>query len=659
MKKLTFLTLLLLPGMALLAQGRDKEIPAFGKVEKTDLEMKECDIDKEADAMVLVDYGDITYQRGVNTTFALKKEIRQRIKLFRESAFDQANVKITYISDERYEKILDLDAYTYNLDATGKVVAIKVEKKNIFKQKEDADHSSVTFTFPEIKPGSVIEYRYVIVRETSNSIDPWIFQARIPTRVSTFRIAIPEYFQFTTSKHISLPVESKQDEYRGSISFPSGTLEYKNEEYYYKMKNIPALKYEPYMGAIGDYLQRVEFQLSQIVYPDHHVEDFRNTWPRLAASLMESEIFGAQIKKNITKGDELTRQLAKATTPTEKMLTIFRYVQKYIEWTGVEDFYCQSVKDIWSKHSGSTGDINLILLNLLKDAGIEAYPVLSSTRDHGQVVPAYPFLRQFNKLLVYAQIGEKPYILDASDKYNPAGLIPHDVMGTQAFVIIDKEKYDFITLWDGASMHKHYVIMNATVNAEDSLTGDVSLTSYDYAKNPRIKSLRQSKDKFISSYLTANQSNLQVNSLEIVNDDKDSLPLEQKFKFSQPVSSTGEYKFVNLNLFTGLEKNPFVQDVRQTNIDFGCNQYYMLVGNITIPDNYTFEEPPKNVTMIMPDTSIIFKRLLQVNGNTIGYRITLEFKRPYYIVDEYEPFKEFYKKLFTRLNEQIVFKKKA
>ena len=42
---------------------RDKET-GLGKVEPAELQMKECDIDKEADAMVLVDYGDITYQKG-------------------------------------------------------------------------------------------------------------------------------------------------------------------------------------------------------------------------------------------------------------------------------------------------------------------------------------------------------------------------------------------------------------------------------------------------------------------------------------------------------------------------------------------------------------------------------------------------------------------
>jgi hypothetical protein len=50
---------------------------------------------------------------------------------------------------------------------------------------------------------------------------------------------------------------------------------------------------------------------------------------------------------------------------------------------------------------------------------------------------------------------------------------------------------------------------------------------------------------------------------------------------------------------------------------------------------------------------------MEANGNRISYRVSLEFRRPMYEASEYDEFKEFYKKLFANLNEQIVFRKKA
>ena len=63
--------------------------------------------------------------------------------------------------------------------------------------------------------------------------------------------------------------------------------------------------------------------------------------------------------------------------------------------------------------------------------------------------------------------------------------------------------------------------------------------------------------------------------------------------------------------------------------------------------------------MIMPDTSITMTRQFAVQGNSMSIRINLDFKRPYYTVEEYPDFKEFYKQLIALLNEQVVYKKKA
>ena len=48
--------------------------PAFGKVDKADLLMTDCDFDKGADAVVLIDYGNTYYDRG-GTGFSAFKTV--------------------------------------------------------------------------------------------------------------------------------------------------------------------------------------------------------------------------------------------------------------------------------------------------------------------------------------------------------------------------------------------------------------------------------------------------------------------------------------------------------------------------------------------------------------------------------------------------------
>ena len=658
MKKLLFLAMACMPVLATYAQ-KDKDLPGFGKVDKADLELKNCDIEKDAEAMVLLESGTVEFQRGNHWIFAMKIEKRVRLKIFKDKGMDHATIKIHFETDGNYEKLLDVDAVTYNLDAGGKIVETKVDKKSFYREKVNQNVSAMKFTFPDVKVGqSVLEYRYTIIRESAERVDPWLFQDRIPTRVSAFRITIPEYFKFTTNANMSFPVEQKREEFRQSITLDRENVQYNAHEYFYKMKNIPALKDEPYMGAPGDYLQRVTFQLSSVQFPNQLPINLSNSWPGLTKTLMESEYFGLQIKKNLLKNDAMNAITAKATTPFEKMSAIFYHIQKNMAWSGHHDIYCASVKESYAKRTGSSGDINLILLNLLRDADIDAKPLLVSTRDHGQVIPAYPFMAQFNNVLVLVSIGENVYVLDASDKASTPGLIPEDVLGTEAY-LLNGESGQFVTLWNNKNTFRHFITLSGKIDEEGILKGECQISSYDYGRCNRLKIFKEGKDKFTNQYFAGNE--IKVTDLEVENDDetKDSLPFNQSFKFSLPVNSSGDYKFFSPNLFGGLTKNPFTADTRQTHIDFGYNQHYIFTGNITIPDGYEFETPPKNLGMIMPDTSIIFRRYVELKGNTAGYRITLEFKRPFYDVEEYPEFKEFYKLLFDKLSEQFVFKKKS
>jgi hypothetical protein len=111
-------------------------------------------------------------------------------------------------------------------------------------------------------------------------------------------------------------------------------------------------------------------------------------------------------------------------------------------------------------------------------------------------------------------------------------------------------------------------------------------------------------------------------------------------------------------MFSGMGANPFIADQRVADVFFGTNQVYQIVSSVKIPDGYTFDELPKNTKMTLEDNSLSITRMLLAQGNMLSARITLEFKRPYYTPQEYADLKEFYKKMYSLLDEQIVIKKK-
>ncbi len=642
MRKMLALIAVLGLTLPVLAQ-KEKDIPAFGTVDKADLLLKGCEFDKDAEALVLFDVAEAYLDMYASVELVH----HVRIKILKDKGLDQADIHIPYISYRNEETIKSLSAQTYNLDASGNIVITKVEKKLIYEKPIDKRYSEQVFTFPEVKAGSIIEYKYT---HTNNGLTNWYFQKSIPVKYSRYRVDFPEEIEFVCTPMCVLPVEQKSES-KSRRNIKSLT-----------MSNIPALRDEPYISCDEDYLQRIETRLIAVNPASAPRRSLLATWPQVIKFLVEDEDFGVQMKKDIPRTTDLDEALKKQTDPYLRMVTIHNYVRKNMEWNNYGSIWAlNGVKSAWKDKKGTSGEINLILVNLLKDAGLKAYPLMVSTRDNGRVNTSFAHWRNFNKVLAYVTIGDKNYVLDATEKYTPARLIPYEVMYSEGLVIekIDTGEWGWRVLWDEQPFFRETVIVRADIDEQGIMKGDASVTCFDYSRVQRLPVLKQGKDKFIEKYFTASNPGVKVDTLAIENEDVDSLPLTQTIKFNQPVNSSGEYKYFSVNLFTGLEKNPFVADNRFSDVFFGSNQNYQIVANITIPETYEFEALPKSMRMIMPDTSISITRRINSEKNILAVRISLEFKKPFYTPEEYPDFKEFYKQLFALLNEQYAIRKKA
>ena len=646
-KKLTF-SFSLLVSLAICAQKPPK-IVTWGEVDKEDLEMKECDFDKNAEAVVLYDGGELI-EYG-DRPIELRRHIR--IKILSDKGLDRANIKLSFVKYGSEDGIKDIEAQTFNLDPSGNIVATEVDPKLIYEKALNKRSSQKTFAFPQVKIGSIVEYRYSRV---GVNFGDWYFQRSIPVRYSFYRTDVPTAYEVYSRPLITLPYDVKKDSVRGR------RLES------FIMQNIPALRDEPFISCEDDYLQRIESRMIAYHNPNGNTTNYVRTWAETIPRVMEDEDFGQQLKIEIQRSADLDEQVKALSSPFHKMAAIHKYVRDNMVWNGYDNIWAfEGVKAAWKIKKGTSGEINLILINLLKDAGLNAEPVLVSTRDNGQVDQSVASINQFNKVLAYVTISENGadgiYVLDATDKLTPPHLIPENVMYTVGLVITKPEKnfyqWEWKFLWNEKRGYKNMVIVNAELDAQGLIKGSASVNSYDYSRISRLADLAKEKerDKFAAVYYTASNPAIKVEGFSLDNEKNDSLPLVQNFQFSEPLAASGDYSHFSMNRFCGLDKNPFLADKRFSDVFFGASRNYTIIGNFVIPDGYTFEGIPKNMRMILPDTSISFTRASAVSGSQLSVKINLEFKKPFYTRDEYPDFKEFYKKLFDILNEQYVIRK--
>lgn len=638
MKKFTFFLPLIFICGFLPAQDN---IPSFGKIDKATVEMKDCDFDPGAEALILVDVGEVkfTYIEGLG--WESESVYRTRIKVFKASALSRAEIKMPYYSKSRMEEISGINAVSFNLDATGNITETKLEKSAVFNKSINKEYSEVSFAVPDVKVGTVFEYKYKVLRKSFGYIPTWQFQYRIPVKYSAYKIIIPTFFEFTVQTTRRQEIEKKEEKYAGA-----GT--------WYIMRDIPGLKEEPYSSGIQNYLQRIEFQLSKIESPSFYKE-YRNTWTKIATELLDYEDFGLAIKKNIKGTDDLTTQLASVSSTKEKIRIVYNYVQTHMQWNEEYRKYSNNgIKDAWDKKNGNIADINFILIRLLRDAGVDAHPLLASTKDNGSINVAFPFLDQFNCVLAYVKDGETPYVMNAADKFNPFDLIPYDVLYTNA-LLVDKNNIRLITLYSERK-YKSTIGFTANIDANGELTGQATVQSGDYARNIRMDTYKKAQLK--ETFENNSGISIKVDSLVVNNDKDEMLALEQKFNFSGKLQQGGGYLFLPYMLFTGIGKNPFIGENRVMDIDFDFPKSYAIYGNYFLSNDYVVNALPKNTRMIMPDTSISLTRVMQVEDNTISFKFILDIKAPGYEAGSYPFIKEFFKKMHDILDERIVLQKK-
>ncbi len=614
----------------------------YGILSKEEIDLKECSFDKDATAVILLneavsDHDDeshlITYHHF-------------RIKILKEKGFDVANVTLQFYRKDNFELIDMLDAMVTNINASGEAITESLTKKSFYKQNIDEQTGSITFTFPNIKVGSIIEYKYRSFMKHYGGLGDWDFQKRLPVLKSKYTLTIlpRAEFAYRINKRDDLAVTARVEKESGRVFF--------------EMNNIPSLTSEPYMDSREDYLQKVIFQLSAI-NQGYGKKNYMTSWDEVIRELLMEKYFGSQLGKNIPGMGAFIEETKKLLSEEDRMKAVYNYVRNNMSWNGLYSKYAfDGVKEPWEKRKGTSGEINLILVNLLKDAGLDAYPTLVSERFHGKVNIEYPFVDQFNSVFACVIIKGKKYYLDATDKNTPPHIIPKDVLNTTALVV-NKKSGGLVTITNDSLLYSDYV--NARMNVDDKgiFSGEVYIKNSGYSRIEKIEDYKdEGKEKYIENHFK--KEGLEIKEFEFLNQTNDSLPAEQKFKFTTNLSGSGDYLYVPLNLFFGFESNPFISDNRFSNINFGYKRTVSTYANITLPKNYVPDELPKSVKMRTPDNDIVFTRTVEYDkeNNSAVCMFVFEFKKSLYTVDEYSILKEVYKKMFDFLKEPLVLKKK-
>jgi hypothetical protein len=614
----------------------------YGLPSSQEIDLKKCSFDPEAEAVYLHKDAKVLPDNYRMFTYS-----RVRMKILKESGIKHASVRIRYLHQDDFEYITDIKGVVINKNPDGSLKTSYLAPKEIYRKKIDGQFSFVTFTFPEVHEGSIIEYVYTRVRKSYRMIDYWYFQDDLPVYNSFFHFTILPVatFNYRVLKSERYNCDVVPDQREGAISF--------------EMKNIPGLPDEPYMDSRNDYLQRVELQLA-MVRDGSYNNRFISSWEEATGELLQNENFGRAVERRISGTEDLIKQASAIQDENQRMSTIYYSVKKKMNWDGYQGFYGdEKLKTKWATGQGDAGDINLILINILKASGLNVVPMLVSERSHGRVDINAPFLSQFNKVIAYVKINNKEFFLDATDELDNTVLIPIELLNTTGFPVFKKNK-SFVQIADKQNYEKRTISLRSKITPQGIMEGEASITESGYARAYSELRIRSDREGFVKASYIKPYSNLAVDSFKIENLEKDTLPLNQTVKFKQQLGRAGDYTTVSINLFAGFNTNPFVSKNRFTDVNFGCRKTVVYFQNIELPDNFIVESLPKNASLTTADKDIFFTRSMEVSKDNkrITMYMKIDFQNSLYTASEYQVLHEFYKKMQALLDEPVLLKNK-
>ncbi|HRG22563.1 MAG TPA: DUF3858 domain-containing protein [Saprospiraceae bacterium] len=664
MKRNLILCLILLCPLWMTAQATLKV--EFGNVSAADFDNTSYPLDPDAGAVVIFDKGQLDFVSDSKGWFDLRLRRHCRIHILKNNGFEAATIGVPlYHRGKMEERINQIKAVTYSME-NGKMVKTEMKNDAIFKVKHNKNWEETKFTLPNVKEGVIIEFEYQVKSDYFYIINPWMFQGSFPVLWSELTFEVPQFFGYVSSlKGIRNVDYQKSREINAdfTLNVAEGvgqaadwvTISCKASEIIWGMKDVIGLNTEPLISSLENYKSGIGFQLSEFKDPLKY-KKITSDWDKFNKELLENEDFGKEItgRKSMVE-DILTEMNVQSENPKEKAKKIYDYIRDHfqvIPGSGIE--FRENVKSVITSKSGRANEINLLLVAVLRQAQLEADPVIYSTRENGLANPFYPLASDYDGVLCRLNLDGKKTILDASVPLLGFGKTTPAARNGYARVI--GQIPEAIEISPDSIMEKETVFVKMAADDENNWLGTMEYKAS--ATNSHQLRVKHNLDaqKIAGSFAIGLEED------NIISSRVDSLkkwdePMLVSFKFKQ---FFGEDSFIYVNpfQFALTRENVFKSKDRTLPVEFSNLVEENYICSMSVPKGYAVVSLPKNQSFAIDEqNSLTFEIRCSEAAGQVSVRSKLKINKSTFPVDEYPALKETLDFVVNRHNEQIVFKK--
>ncbi len=618
-----------------------------------DLQTSTYNNDSTANAFYIFEKGFSRIQD--DGSFNLLTDYSAKIKILNKEGYSHATIKIKlYKSPKEKEKISKLEAYTYSVK-TGTRTSKKLDPTKVFTE-ENKDYDLIIFTFPSISPGAVLVYSYQKESPFIFNYEPWYFQSDIPKLHSRYETSIPGNYNYNIKIVGNLKLDDQFSDvspncFKPTPSSSPGDCVIGE----YTMKNIPAFKEESYLTSRNNYISKIEFELTAITNLDGTTKKYTKTWKDVDKELQNDKNLGKQLKRTSLVKGLLPENIQKENNSLEKAKAIFEFVKKNYTWNGeYRIFQDMNLKDILNDKTGNISSVNILLHNIYEEQDFKVFPVISSTRANGVPTKLYPVLSEFNYIMLQLQIGDKKYLLDATEKNANFDEVPFRSLNSYARLLdFGKE-----STWIDIEPHKlsGLVFIDSLKINEDGTAKGVSQQIFKgYHALQARNALEKLTNEEIFNKISSPSNFTRSSNTSIVNKDAVSEALQIKHELQNQTQKINKDIYLNPFSFKFFSKNPFQLANRNYPVDFGYMDSFSYFVHLEIPQTHQFKELPEQKILRLPESGGMLQFFVQqVDESNVSVQFRFSFAKASYSSSYYPVLKEFLERIIEVETQSII-----
>lgn len=600
--KSNFLLIFAMCTTVLTAWAQENVNTKFGKPTKEELTMTTYEADPQAEAVVLCRLTDVEYTIQ-SISYLIDYHEKVRIKVLKPSGARFAKVVVPYqqhmainsiggtkvtamalpkpggSSDSYFEGegvsmtegvfgtdaddiVEDVKAVAFNMEG-GKMVKTLMKKGDIKHTKIDEQNYLLEFTVPNVKEGTVIEYEYNIHSQLFWQLRDWYAQCEIPVAYAKLDMNIPSYLIYNIEDHGIQRLTHTCT--AGSMKFKlvsdplSNPMTITTNHYVYIGRNLRAMPKDDYVWNVQDYCAGITAELKTYRLPGMSPMDFAKTWQQIDELILGADAFNLQLNAHSPLQQELQEaHIQDIADVQQRTAAAWQLVTNRVKWNGKYQLWPQPTKETLQQGTGSNADINILLIQALKDVGLEALPVVLRSRDQGMLPYNFP---SFQKLTTYVvgvkQTNGQYAYLDATSTDGWLNTLPAILLTDRARLVNPK----------GST----WVDLQKTIKAKTVTTIEATLSADGTISGTQTTQTLKAADTTTVNY--------------------------------QGTVDNGKITFCPFPT-PPIQPRPFATDERLMPVEFPSLSSDMMTVNITLPEGYVLEDKPQQYNMVTPDKGI-------------------------------------------------------